>query len=254
MPKEKCKIQTHYIYKIVFLQGFPSGRYYIGKRSYNGVDISKDKYRGSGKFCKSYFKKYGAIYGVTYLKEILEINPDKEINKIREFKIIGNLWKTDPLCMNEKCGGDGGATSYGRKITEENKLKLIKSKQKAVYQFDLKGNLINKYDSIKTAAKITKSCQTKISDCCKKKRFTCNGFIWRYNNYVSKEDLDLINKDFRFKSCDRRAVYRIDSNNKIKYTSVREAARINGIANSSIHAVCSGKRKRAGGYFWKFAD
>ena len=79
--------------------------------------------------------------------------------------------------MNEKCGGEGGATSYGRKITEKNKQKLIKANQIKVYQFDLNGNLINKYDSIKEAAKITKSCKTKISDCCKKKRFTCNGFI-----------------------------------------------------------------------------
>ena len=59
----------------------------------------------------------------------------------------------------------------------------------------------------------------------------------------------MINKSFKSKSCNKREVYRIDfNNNKTKYSSVREAARINDIANSSIHEVCSGKRKSAGGY------
>lgn len=46
----------YYIYKIHFLCGFPSGRYYIGKHKHTG-DLSNDKYAGSGSFCKAYFKK-----------------------------------------------------------------------------------------------------------------------------------------------------------------------------------------------------
>ena len=81
----------HYIYKIIFLCGYPTGRYYLGKRTYHGENLQNDKYCGSGNFCKAYFKKYGAVYGETYIKEILEINPSYEVNKIREKAIIGDI-------------------------------------------------------------------------------------------------------------------------------------------------------------------
>lgn len=82
---------VHYIYKIHFLCGFPSGRYYIGRHTHKGNDLSKDKYTGSGNFCKAYFKKYGKKEGITYIKEILEINPSKQINLYRENIVIGDL-------------------------------------------------------------------------------------------------------------------------------------------------------------------
>lgn len=72
----------------------------IGKRSYRGSDISKDKYCGSGRYCDFYFKKYGIRLGETYIKEIIEINSNKKINSDREAYWIGDLWKTDPLCKN----------------------------------------------------------------------------------------------------------------------------------------------------------
>ena len=36
------------------------------------------------------------------------------------------------------------------------------------------------------------------------------------------------------------------------FVSQREAEKITGIANGSISLVCSGGRKSAGGYLWKF--
>lgn len=80
----------HYIYRIDFLCGEP-GRYYLGKRSYHGVIIENDNYAGSGNFCFTYYKKYGKIYGVTYVKKIIEINTSKKINNDREKIIIGDL-------------------------------------------------------------------------------------------------------------------------------------------------------------------
>lgn len=40
---------TYYIYKIHFLCGFPTGRYYIGKHIHYGT-LDTDKYAGSRKF------------------------------------------------------------------------------------------------------------------------------------------------------------------------------------------------------------
>lgn len=70
----------YYIYKIHFLCGFPSGRYYIGKHKHTG-DLSNDKYTGSGNFCKAYFKKYGKKEGITYiiLKKFLKLILQKKL-------------------------------------------------------------------------------------------------------------------------------------------------------------------------------
>ena len=256
MKKGKKTEQIHYIYKIHFLCGFPTGRYYLGKRTYNGEDISKDKYTGSGNFCKEYFNKYGAVPGKTYLKEIIEINPSHEVNKDREIIIVGDLWKTDSLCMNQRGGGDGGLIP-GHTISDKGKKHIAELNSEEVYQFDLNGNFIKKYDSVITASKETGTCRTKISSCCTGARLTAGGYIWRKQNVeIPIEELKQINANTKFKCKDKRAVYRIDkiSGEKIKYESVRDAARKNNIHNSSIYAVCSGKRCTAGGYEWKFAE
>ena len=83
MPKEKI----HFIYKIYFLCGEPEGRYYIGKHT----GYKNDSYGGSGTFCKRYYKKYGKIPDKTFKREIIEINVDKETNRLREKEIVGEL-------------------------------------------------------------------------------------------------------------------------------------------------------------------
>jgi len=128
----------HYIYKITLLCGSMNGYYYLGKHSTNA---RWDSYTGSGRVVRDYFKKYGAKKGVTYEKEILEYNADKETNNKREAEIIGDLWKTDCLCLNLRAGGDGGQMAsgednpnYGKKRTDETRKKIslaLKGKAKS---------------------------------------------------------------------------------------------------------------------------
>ena len=155
----------HYIYRIEFLKG-EIGRYYIGKRTTKSNPYKDNCYRGSGRFCKSFFDKYGTEG--TYRKVIIECNPSKKINADREAFWIGDLWKTDPLCMNQAPGGiNGGAhngqnrsgknnTFYGRKHTEESKNKMSISKKGSTWHkeygiecISLDGNLIKIYKTRK---------------------------------------------------------------------------------------------------------
>lgn len=245
MPKKE---KVHYIYKIHFLCGFPTGRYYLGKH-HGYVD---DTYAGSGEFGRRYYKKYGKVKGITYIKEILEINPDVEINRIREIEIIGDLWKTDPLCMNLKPGGDGNDT-----LSKENKEALSNAKKKPIIQYTLNGEFLNEFDSVKTASALTNTCSAKISSCCTKSRLTAGGFIWRYvGDSISKDELDFIKSNTKQKEAAKRKVCRIDINTgeRVYYESMREAARQIGGHNSSINAVCHGKRKTANGYKWEFVE
>lgn len=216
MPKNK---KQHFIYKIHFLCGFPTGRYYLGKHT----GYVNDSYGGSGNFCKAYYKKYGKIEGETYIREILEINPSQEINSNREEIIIGDLWKTDPLCMNQCHGGWGllpgnESPNKGKHLSKETKQKisdklkgrkrsktsidktrnshiglkhtnetkqkiskkLIKAKFHPVYQLDDYDNIINTFNSTHDIERTLGYAHQNIISCCKGKLKKAYGYKWIY--------------------------------------------------------------------------
>lgn len=226
----------HYIYKIIFLRGFPTGRYYLGKRSFNGNDLSEDSYSGSGSFCKAYFKAYGKRLGDTYLKEILEINPSSKINSDREITVIGDLWKTDPLCMNLMPGGGGGDNTEA----------------KAVLQYDIDGNFIEAYPSECRAAEAVGLLNSSgISDSCIRKTYTSKGFIWRFaNEPLKKSELsDIIIHSKPVKQ------YNEDGEFLRDWPSAKSAETALQINAGSIIAVCrhsNKKRHTAGGFIWSY--
>lgn len=55
-----------------------------------------------------------------------------------------------------------------------------KSTKRKVNQYDLNGNYIATYNSIKEASIITNSDRRYISQCCKQTYRTCNNYYWRY--------------------------------------------------------------------------
>lgn len=57
-----------------------------------------------------------------------------------------------------------------------------RKKGKKVLQYDLKGNLLNSYDSLRQTIAIYKNKH--IADCCRNKRKTAGGYIWRYADEV----------------------------------------------------------------------
>lgn len=59
--------------------------------------------------------------------------------------------------------------------------------KKAINQYDLKGNLIKKWNSIKEASEYLKLNNTGIGDCCnhRKYRKTCGGYKWEFNNEIN---------------------------------------------------------------------
>lgn len=224
----------YYIYKIHFLRGFPSGRYYIGKHKHLG-SLNNDKYTGSGNFCKAYFKKYGKKEGITYIKEILEINPSEEINNEREELLIGDKYKTDPLCMNLVAGGEiGPINDYSR----------------AVIQYDYYGNFIKEYPSqLEAAAAVNLKTSSSISNCCITKQGSAGGFVWRF-----KEDPAPTIKDINAHSI---PILQYNKSGDIitTFSSIIEASNMTGICTDSISGCCSHKRKSGGGYIWrKFND
>jgi len=201
----------HYIYKITLLCGSLKDHYYIGKHS---TKNPKQKYYGSGKILRDYYKKYGKKAGVTFLKEILEYNSTEEENFERERIILSDLWEKDPMCIN-LCAGGRGPTGHkvtdaakkkmsywgGKNMSEESNKKRSETmrgiphnkehnkhvsealkgrvcywREREVDQYSPEGQFIKRWKTIKEAKKIASSISHALSG----KQKTAGGFIWKY--------------------------------------------------------------------------
>lgn len=253
------KYRIHYIYKIYFLCGLPEGRYYLGKHTHRAETLAGDHYAGSGDFCFAYYKKYGKEEGVTYIKEILEINPDVETNRRREKEVIGDLWKTDPLCMNRREGGVTGAIKRNKGIDHS-------SYKKKINQYDLEGHFIKTWDSLYDAGKAYSKPRKNddyagtIVNAAKGTNRKAYGFLWRYYD-GNTDDIDSIRAR---KQIEGRHVcqYNLDGKFLAKFKSASEAATSLGFDKEKGHEIACAcryyeKNKRvrtAQGYLWIYTE
>lgn len=125
-----------------------------------------------------------------------------------------------------------------------------------VLKFDLSGNKICRYDSLKDAANIEGISKGNIANVCVNRngKKSLNGFIFMYEE-------DYINNGFiGYKNNKKRSVnqYTIDDKFIKTFDSAKEAYESVGksVKNgaSNITAVCNGRQKTAYGFKWKYAD
>jgi hypothetical protein len=168
------------------------------------------------------------------------LNNDALELEIDIIKKIGRLIKkSGPLTNYSK----GGETYLGYKHKEEYLDKL----KKPVLKYDLIGNLLEEYDSVKQAGEMNNESPQTISS-------VCNGSIKIYKNkYIFIYKSDEFKKRERFKK--QYSIIRIDYNhNEVKYDSGSDAAIKNNTTIARILAVCKGDRFQTGGYFYRFKD
>lgn len=105
----------YYIYKITCTAGSFKNHYYIGQHKTANLD---DGYKGSGVKIQSYYKKYPN----DYKKEILCWCDSEEDMNVKEDFYVGDLYATDPMCLNLKAGGGNrpGYSDETRKKISEN--------------------------------------------------------------------------------------------------------------------------------------
>lgn len=107
-------MRYYYTYKITCTAVGWEDYYYLGQHI--TTDLT-DGYKGSGKELGKYYEKYPDDYTFT----ILEFYSNKTELNIAEQKLIGDLWKTDPYCLNCTSGGTGGSWSRNLAIAHENR-------------------------------------------------------------------------------------------------------------------------------------
>lgn len=162
---------------------------------------------------------------------------------------LGSIVK---VCKHQLLSCGGYLWSYKKDIKSK---RCANSNAKKVCQYDLKGNLINTYDSLKQAAIVVtgkENSKSKICNCCKSLDKTCvYGYVWRYlgDSFVYKTNI----VDYSY--CSRRVCQFDMKGNFIKtWKSIAEIFRVLGIRQGNIYSCCNNKRKSAGGYVWRYKE
>lgn len=129
-------------------------------------------------------------------------------------------------------------TLTGTKLSKER----IKMKCKKINQYNLKGEFVKTWNSIKEISIFYAIERNRITYCLKHLHLSFINFYWRYytSNISNIEVLNPLNK---------RRVGLIENDIVIKeYDSIQEAAQDLKLCSSKIGAVCRGYRKTTGGY------
>lgn len=142
--------------------------------------------------------------------------------------------------------------NIGRKRSEKSIRTTIERLSIKVDQYDKDGNFIQTFDSMMDAARsVNKDCNSAIVACCKGKKKSYCGFIWKYHgDELTKEELEWINRS----DLPKKPIVMCDDEwNEIKrFPGFHDAGRELGINYRSIFsAVKTGRH--CNGYKWRYA-
>lgn len=105
------------------------------------------------------------------------------INHIDHNKLNNNISNLEYITQkgNVKDAWDSGLCENARKQAKINILKASNSKKIKINQYDLDGNFIKQWDYVREIQKVLNVNNANIIECCKGKRKTAGGYIWKYN-------------------------------------------------------------------------
>lgn len=171
----------YYIYKIICTAGSFKDHYYIGQHKTDNLD---DGYKGSGVKIQKYYQKYPN----DYKKEILCWCQDEEDMNVKEDFYVGDLYATDPMCLNLRAGGDrpGYSIETRNKMSENNGAKRPEVRKKISESLKGENNPMKRPEVSKKISESLKG--RKLSEITRKKMSNkCKGFKWMNNGLQQKK-------------------------------------------------------------------
>jgi hypothetical protein len=181
----------------------------------------------------------------------------EESNEI-EMEIIKHFGRINiktGILSNMTDGGEGFKNMF---FTEETKIKMSKiakgtktygnnGMSKIVEKYDLNGNLLERFNSLREAGESLNRDFKNISSNCRGVSKTAFGFVWKYAGKSYNPPLKKIESIEK-----RKRVYQYDLDGKYltEYESQSEAGKITGIHH--ISCACLGKLNFVGGYQWRY--
>ena len=156
-------------------------------------------------------------------------------------------WATVSTCCN---GKKNSASGFVWKFIKDsfNEFSVVKHLyKKPIVQYDVCGNFIERFSSIKEAAIKMNVQENLIARCAKGKQKTCKEFVWKFEGELfDKNKKILLKKDYR-KKIDQ---YDFSGNFIKTYESSYQLKKLG--FGKSIHMCCSGKCFFIKGYIWRY--
>lgn len=204
---------------------------------------------------------------IRHLKEV-DRNPLKvnKISKIKKegylpiiIKLVSDLTDEEAVKIEEdlirsigrivaKTGPLTNIPERGNVYTEyKHKQEYIEQLYRPVIKYDLDGNIIEEYTSVKEAGEKNQVHPQTISQICGGGiKIWKDKYIFLYKDVVFSKRVRL-KKEYPVKRIDYNGVETI-------YDSATQASKITGLQMSKINQVCLGERFQTGGYIWRFIN
>jgi len=130
---------------------------------------------------------------------------------------------------------------------------LKNNKPKSVYQYDLNGNFIKEWTSVKAANKAFSINSSAIRYCCEKKvgHTQAAGFKWSYlqNDNIPVKKMNRLMRPEHFVKVDQ---YNKEGVFIKQWNSIKEVVEKLGLQRFQVQDCCKGKRKAVGEYVFKY--
>jgi hypothetical protein len=163
--------------------------------------------------------------GLRPIFKILEICPLSNFEDRETYYI--SLYKSKALTNSDDSG-------QGNKNRRRELIENANYKSRIVYQFDLDGNFITEYKSVREAARKLKLDHANISRVCNNIYKHTNGYIFTYDK---NQNIYIINKPNAIK----KSVVEINEIGEVinKWKSIMDCSRDTGLDSGNISRVCS---------------
>lgn len=224
-------------YGFIYMYTAPNGKKYVGQTIRSLSERAKNKYGEGYINCPIFFaaiKKYGFE---NFTVQILEECPINDLNKRETFYM-----------KKEKSLPPHG---YNCRLGNSKKSVYTKGRKRVVNQYDLQGNYIATFSSVKEAAEKNGIAYQTISAILRGSRTHHREYTYTYKGQKPK----IITPQ---KTHGRiTAQYSLDGVYITRFPSANHAARAigkNSNAGRNIRAVCAGERETAYGFKWKYLD
>ena len=267
----------------VYIHTSPLGKKYVGIT----CQAPKDRWRnGNGYKHNSHFMRAIKKYGWdNFLHEIIADNLTERQAKDMEISLIERYNTTNQeFGYNISAGGDGtvgvqhfGADNpfYGKTHSEQTKIALsvnikktwengaLDALKRPVGQFNMEGDLIAEYESVKQAEEATGVGHSVICRVCSGKLNYTHGFTWAYKeDYIDLEKFKttflqkLAIKQSNFGKAQRKTVelYNLDGELVGVYPSASHLSREFGVHKDTVAYACRCGNIFQGAYKCKYAQ
>lgn len=250
-------MRTYTIYKLINCE---NGKVYIGQTVQTNLKLRWQNGRGykDCRYMASAIRKYGWD---AFSHEILETGLSKDEADDKERYYIALYRSQNPKYGYNISDGGQANTTFSEEGWKNLKECYAREKgywAKAVTAFDLDGNRVAEFVTVKEAAQFAGVVIGAMSRHCTQARGTCGGYIFRYSEDVKgKEKLDeseIYSPNEQRNCWTPVAQYDLDGNKLAEFKAISFAEKSTGIKTSDIANVLNGSQKTAHGFMWRYAE